>query len=177
MKALGIITGILMMGLGIYAMGVPFRTFLGIGWLLGILFLMNGIQMMIRAFSQKKKDVLQGIIGILIAVGGVLILFNSAQRFLTDMMIAYLIGFYVIISGVVQICIGAKNVKVEKGINILKIVCGVLSIVAGIFAVMHPFMTMFSVGFLVAFSIIFQGIDVILLAIAIGKKDSKKAGE
>lgn len=173
MKALGIITGILMIILGGYAIGVPFKTFLGIGWFLGVLFLINGIQMAIYAFSQKKKEILQGIIGILVTIGGVIILFNGVQRFLTDVMIAYLIGFYVIISGVMQICNGAKNVKADKGISILKIICGVFSIVAGIFAVGHPFMTMFSVGYLIAFSVIFQGIDIILLTVGMGKEKAE----
>ncbi len=173
MKALGIITGILMMLLGGYALTVPFKTFLGIGWVLGALFLINGIQMAVYAFSRKKKDILQGVIGILITIGGVIILFNGVQRFLTDVMIAYFVGFYVIICGVMQICNGAKNIKADKGINILKIICGVFSVIAGVFAALHPFMTMFSIGYLIAFSVIFQGVNMILLAVGMEKKKAE----
>lgn len=169
MKVIGIITGILMMILGGYAMTVPFRTFLGIGWFLGILFLVNGIEMVIHALG-KKKNIWQTIMGVLLSIGGVLILFNGVQRFLMDRMLAYLIGFYVIISGVTQIYDGVKNMKEAKGVNILKIICGVLSIIVGIFSVLHPILTMFSLGYLIAFALIFQGINMILLVIGMGKK-------
>lgn len=169
MKVIGIITGILMMILGGYAMTVPFRTFLGIGWFLGILFLVNGIEMVIHALG-KKKNIWQTIMGVLLSIGGVLILFNGVQRFLMDRMLAYLIGFYVIIAGVTQIYDGVKNMKEAKGVNILKIICGVLSIIVGIFSVLHPILTMFSLGYLIAFALIFQGINMILLVIGMGKK-------
>lgn len=55
MKALGIITGVLMSILGVFAFSVPVRTFLGIGWVLGILFLVHGIENVIAALGKKKR--------------------------------------------------------------------------------------------------------------------------
>lgn len=176
MKAIGIITGVLMMILGGYAMAVPFRTFLGIGWFLGALFFVNGIEMIIHAFG-KKKNIWQIIMGVLLSIGGVIILFNGVQRFLTDMMLVYMIGFYVILSGVMQIWTGVKHVKEEKGMNILKIICGIFSVIAGIFAVMHPILTMFSLGYLIAFALVFQGISMILLTAGMSKKKNDQAEE
>lgn len=176
MKVIGIITGILMMILGGYAMAVPFRTFLGIGWFLGALFLINGVEMIIQEF-RKKKNIWQIIIGILMAISGVIILFNGVQRFLTDMMLVYLIGFYVIMSGVMQIYTGVKNMKNEKSMNILKIICGIFSVIAGIFAVMHPILTMFSLGYLIAFALVFQGISMILLTAGMNKKKNDQVEE
>lgn len=176
MKVIGIITGILMMILGGYAMAVPFRTFLGIGWFLGALFLVNGIEMIVHALG-KKKNIWQMLMGVLLAIGGVIVLFNGVQRFLTDMMLVYLIGFYVIVTGVIQICNGVKNMKAEKGVNILKIICGIFTIIAGLFAILHPILTMFSLGYLIAFALIFQGISMILFAVGMGKKKADQLEE
>ena len=71
MKVFAIITGILTTILGFFAMTMPLRTFLGIGWILGALVLVNGITGAITAFS-KKSDVWQGVFNILIAIGGVM---------------------------------------------------------------------------------------------------------
>ena len=54
MKALTIITGVLTAIFGIIAFTMPLRVFLGLGWILGVLILINGIETIIRAFSGKK---------------------------------------------------------------------------------------------------------------------------
>ncbi len=170
MKALGIITGIAMMVLGFYAVGVPFQTFLGLGWLLGVLLIVNGVEMAVRALGQKKKDILQGLLSIVVVIGGITLLCNFVSRFMTDVAIAYLIGICVIVYGIEEIIVGTKTVKTEKTMGAIKLVCGILSLIAGVFAVMHPFMTMFSVGYIIAFSVVFQGVDIILLSFSTGKK-------
>ena len=51
------ITGILTVLLGIYAVVRPMRTFLSIGWILGILLTVNGIELVILALSKEKKEI------------------------------------------------------------------------------------------------------------------------
>ena len=120
MKTFAIITGILTAILGCFAIAMPLRTFLGIGWILGALVLVNGITGAITAFS-KKKDVWQGIFSILIAIGGGVILFNTFSRVMTDMFLAYIAGF-VIIAVMVAIVVGIisktnKNIKAEYALS------------------------------------------------------------
>lgn len=160
--------------LGVYAMCVPVRTFLGIGWLLGALVLVNGIELLIMGFSGKKKSIGQIILGALEAIGGIILLFSGIQRVLTDVMVAYLIGFFIIIYGVYQIVSACKKYKDAKGSSILNIICGVLSVIVGTLSVGHPIMTMVSVGYLIAIALIFRGIDMIVLAVTFGKKKSAK---
>lgn len=174
MKIVGVITGVLTSILGVYAMCVPFRTFLGIGWLIGILLLVNGVEIVIAALAGKKKNIGQCILGVIGAVIGLIILFSGIQRILTDVMAAYLIGFCIIVYGIYQLVSGGKNLKNEKGASIWRIVCGVLSVLIGAAAVGHPFLTMVSVGYMIAFSLIVQGIDMIILSLAIGKKNQEK---
>ena len=51
--------------------------------------------------------------------------------------------------------------KDSKGKAILAIVCGVLSVIVSIIAFIHPVLTMFSVGYMIAFAVLMQGINMI----------------
>lgn len=173
MNVLTIITGVLLAILGVYAACIPFRVFLGLGWLLGALFLINGIEMSAVGFA-KKKSAWEGILGILIAICGLIILCNGVQRFLTDLMLVFLVGGVVVANGIILIYTSVKEtMKTSKGMGVLGILCGAAEIILGFFAFGHPILTMISVGYIVAFSVVLQGIDLVLLGFAIGK--AKKA--
>ena len=55
-KIITMITGILTVLLGFYAVVRPMRTFLAIGWILGMLLFVNGIELVILSLSKEKKD-------------------------------------------------------------------------------------------------------------------------
>lgn len=171
MTVLGIITGVLICILGFYALATPFITFLGIGWLLGFLLLANGIEAIILGFRQEKKDVWKIILGALLVILGLVLAFNGLQRFLTDVFVAYMIGASIIISGINQIIAACKLLKLSKGTAILSLICGVLSIIIGLMALGHPFLTMISVGYIIGFCIVFQGINLVLMSLS-KKKES-----
>lgn len=170
MKVLAVVTGVLTGLIGLYAMFVPFQTFLGIGWVLGILLLVNGIETVIEAFKGEKKDIWKCILGILEIVVGIIFAVSGISRFLTDVFVAYMIGAFVVIYGGVAVWTGAKVWKESKGSGILKIVAGILAVVAGIIALAHPALTMISVGYIIAFSLLIQGINMVILALSIKKK-------
>ena len=165
MKALGIISGILMCILGGCAMGMPFRTFLGIGWLVGALFLVYGVQTAVEAMKKEKKDVWSCVLGAATAILGIWITFSGVQRALTDMMIAYLVGFNLLLYGVLRCVAAYKLFKAgEKSQGVIVVLCGILSLIVGIFAVGHPVMTMISVGYIIAVNLMVQGITMIVTA-------------
>lgn len=168
MKVLAIITGILTIILGFLAIGMPLRVFLGMGWILGALIMVNGIELVIGAFC-KKKDIWQCILGVIVAIGGGIILFNTASRIMTDTILANLAGFVIIAYGINMIVTAIAKMKESKTAGILGIICGILSILAGGFALMHPVLTMVSLGYLIGFSVIMQGINIIVAACAIDK--------
>lgn len=174
MKIFAIITGILTAILGFAAFGMPLRVFLGLGWLLGALILINGVEVIIGAFS-GKKDIWQCILGIIIAVGGGIILFNTVSRVITDAILAYLAGVVIIAYGISAIVSGCKAWGKAKTMSILGIAAGVLSIIAGCFSVMHPVITMISLGYVIAFNVIMQGVNMVIMAFAVDK--IKKAAE
>ena len=162
-KTFMIITGILTIILGVVATCIPFRTFLSLGWIFGALLLVNGFELVFSGFS-GKKNIFRIILGFLLLLCGGTILFNGAQRFLTDLMMAYFIGGAAIVYGVSIIISGICCMKDSKGLGIISILCGVLAIIAGVAAVMHPIITMISVGYIIAFAIIMQGINMIVLS-------------
>lgn len=173
MKVLAIITGVLTAILGFYGLAVPFRVFLGLGWLVGALFMINGIETIVGGFSKKpKKDVWLGILGIIETIVGLMLLVNVGARFLSDMMIATFAGIAVIVYGCVLLSRGISTVKESKGLGILSIVCAVLAILAGIFSLSHPILTMISVGYMICASVIMQGINMVVLACSF-KKENK----
>ena len=169
MKAVGIILGVLTAIFGIYAMTVPFKTFLGIGWILGILFFMNGVENVISALSQEKKDGWKCVLGILTGLAGLYLLFSGVARYLTDVMVIYIVGACVLLYGVFSIVSGVKTYKEAKGHSIIKIVCGILSIIVGLISIAHPAAAMVYIGYLIAAALIIQGINTVILTVSISK--------
>ncbi len=122
-------------------MGMPFRMFLSLGWLLGAVLIVNGIEAIINAFTKGKKDILGCILGVIYVIAGILILFSGIQRILTDILLAYMIGFSLIFSGIIQ-GIGVFKAKRKGGVAV----------------------AMISVGYLIGASIMMQGINTTILA-------------
>ena len=86
-------------------------------------------------------------------------------------MAAYLVGTVVLIYGIFQIIAGVKVCKSSKGKGILGIVCGVLSILISMIAIAHPLLTMISTGYMIAFSVLMQGINMVVLGLNFGKTE------
>ena len=166
LKYLTLITGVLTLLLGVYTLVRPMRTFLAIGWILGILLFVNGIELVILSLSKEKKEIGACILGVLEGLAGIILLFSGIQRFITDVMAAYMVG------AIFQIAGGAKVYKTSKGKGILSIVCGVLSVIVSIISFTHPILTMISAGYMIAFSVLMQGINMIVLGINFGKTEN-----
>ena len=121
---------------------------------------------------QKKKEVWQGVLGGLVSVFGLIMLCNVWLRFLNDMMMAYFAGLSVLACGICVLVAGINTWKISKGMAVLNIVCGALAILGGIFAFLHPVMTMISVGYIICFNVIVQGIGMITWGIAYKKNET-----
>lgn len=168
-KIVAMITGVLTVLLGIYTIVRPLRTFLSVGWILGVLLLVNGIELVVISMSKEKKKIGAIVLGVLEAIGGLILLFSGVQRILTDITAAYLVGLCILVYGIYQIINGTKIYKESKGKGVLGIICGILSVLISLMSFTHPILTMFSVGYMIAFSILMQGINMIVLAVSIGK--------
>ena len=79
LKYLTLITGVLTLLLGVYTLVRPMRTFLAIGWILGILLFVNGIELVILSLSKEKKEIGACILGVLEGLAGIILLFSGIQ--------------------------------------------------------------------------------------------------
>ncbi len=169
MKIVGTIIGVITAIIGLFAFAMPFRAFLAIGWMVGAMLVVNGIEMVILGFSKEKKDGWKIALGVLYAIGGMIILFSGIQRLLTDVMIVYMIGFCLVFNGISQVIGGIGSKKKGTKTNVLFIICGVLSAIVGLLAVTHPFLSMISVGYVIGMSLVMQGINMVILVWTLGK--------
>src|SRR5699024_3513932 len=112
--------------------------------------------------SQPKKDTGKIALGALLVLAGIFLLFSGILRFLTDMMMVYLIGGALILYGIFQIVAGWKKKEISTGAGVISIICGVISVIGGFLAFGHPFLTMISVGYIIAFNLIMQGVNMIV---------------
>ena len=172
LKIVVIITGVLTVLLGFYTLVRPLMTFLSIGWIFGIFLLINGIELVILSLSKEKKNITACILGVLEALAGIILLSSGIQRFITDVMAAYMVGAVILIYGIFQIVGGIKTYSTSKGKGILSIICGILSVIVSIVSFTHPVLTMISAGYMIAFSVLMQGINMIVLGINFGKAES-----
>jgi uncharacterized membrane protein HdeD (DUF308 family) len=85
------------------------------------------------------------------------------------MFLAYLAGFVIIVYGVNMFLSAIKNIKESTAMGVIGIICGALSIIAGVFSIMHPVLTMISLGYIIGFSVIMQGVNMIVLACSVKK--------
>ena len=110
MKIAGIVLGVITALLGVYAFCVPLGVFLGISWVIAVLIIVNGVESIADGVaSQPKKDTGKIVLGALIVLAGIFLLFSGILRFLTDMMMVYLIGGALILYGIYQIVPGWKK--------------------------------------------------------------------
>lgn len=164
MKTVGIVLGVITALVGVYALCVPLSVFLGITWVIAILIIVNGVESIADGATGANKNVGKIVLGSLVTLGGVLLLFNGLLRFMTDLLMVYLIGGALIIYGIFQIVSGWKARKIFKNRAVVSIICGAISVIGGILAFGHPMLTMISVGYIIAFNLVMQGVNMIIIA-------------
>lgn len=183
MKALSIILGVLMVIGGVFCVVDSAMTFAVLGWIIGFAAFIGGIGL-ICAYSRTHKygtasgwTLFGGIVSTAI---GLFILFSGRALFFTDTVLAYMISFWTVIFGIGNIVVAFKMKQLRKDLPLEKrghiwlwaLIIGILTTILGVYACIHPLVTIVTVGWLVGLSIIFTGIDTICLGIMMpGKRD------
>ncbi len=162
MKVVNILLGILTVILGGYCMFRPGIAFISAAWMLGVLLILAGINTLVLYFQNRQGGALSIVKSIILILVGLLLLFNNFTTLFTDTVILYMIGFGFIIGGTVQIVRSVSAKKEEDGSWGWILLEGILLVIGGIFAVAHPLITAVSVGFFMAFSILFSGISMLV---------------
>lgn len=174
MKAFGIIVGALTALWGAFALTVPVGTFLGVGWILGLLLLLTGVLLVIIGIKVEPKSFKKVLVGIIVAVLGGIIFFGAASRFFSNVMMIYTISACLILFGIITIYIGCKSFDKNKARGIAAAACGIIAAILGGILLIKPTIAMAFVGYIIAISLIAYGIIIIVLSLKLGKKDKEE---
>jgi len=166
--------GVVLVLLGIGAIGSPLATGMAIEWIVGVLLAAGGAAQMLYSFRAKSWGA-----GIVCAIGGVVslaagLLVLAHPLFGLAFMTLLLAGYF-IVEGLASIVM-AFNVRPARGWGVT-LFSGVLSFVLGGFIWSHwPLSGAWAVGVLVGINIMFMGFSMIALgALARSVPDSEPA--
>jgi uncharacterized membrane protein HdeD (DUF308 family) len=155
------VAGILSVIVGFVALVFPEPTLLAIGILFGAFFLIWGVMLLISGIADSDastlRRVLEVILGLFAAVAGVILLFRPDESVLTA---AFTLGFYFILSGILQFVSGVA----AQEHRVSNIIWGIIGIIAGVIILASPRIGIITLVLVVGFSLIFQG----FVQIAIG---------
>lgn len=168
MKAANIVLGILTVILGVYCLFRPGIAFVSAAWMLGVLLLLAGANIIVLQVRAEKKNVLGILKAVILIILGILLLFNNFSALFADTIILYMIGIGFVVSGIIQIIRAFNAKKNEVSSWGWLLVAGILLVLGGIFAVAHPIFTAISVGYWMAFSILCDGIGMIMQGMSDG---------
>ncbi|MFV0379919.1 MAG: HdeD family acid-resistance protein [Anaerorhabdus sp.] len=169
MKILMFILGVITLVGGFYAMMAPGATFLSLGYIASILLISNGLSSVIYYFRNKKSDEVSFwllVEGILTMGIGFMILGNATLYILSDIFIAYAFTTWLIITGVVQI---GRVVTLKKANEkwFLNGIVALLTLIMGIYSFFNVGFTAITVGMMMGFWLLVQGINMIVIAFSI----------
>ena len=179
MKAMTIFMGVLLTIGGFFCMLTPLSTFRTIGWVIGVVLLIAGINMVADYFGHRKGggvtswDLLGGILTIILSL---FILYRHGYAGnLLDELIVILFGVWMLLSGMFRIAGGVKLKQLGESSWIWIIIGGVVSVLLGVYGLVNPYVFKFALGWMLGFFIIMQGINMLTLAFAMGNNKGDNA--
>ncbi len=222
MRGFGIIAGIMMSILGGYAFFMEMDLFVRLGWMLGIVFILNSLVLLFPMIQEKrlekirakreaekpqppitrkkkkkheeepeKRDYINNILGGISLVVGLLIFIAGIAKTLTGLALVYVVGSCVMFYGWIPLAkLTQKPEKEEtqkpvrkkkkatsnaekKGKNKTLIVCSVISLLLGALAICNNFIGGLNADRIVAYALVMQGINGVILTMNTYKKKAK----
>lgn len=162
MKVVNIVLGILTVILGVFCLFRPGIAFVSAAWMLGALLLLAGVNIIVFQLQAEKKSALGILKAVILIIVGVLLLVNNFSALFADTIILYMIGIGFVVSGITQII---RSLSIKKNGDSTwgwMMAAGILLVLGGLFAVAHPILTAISVGYFMAFSILCDGISMLV---------------
>lgn len=164
MKVFTIVLGVLIAICGLSCMFTPLITFLEAGYFLVILLFVYGTVGIIRSVSNKTYG-LDFVFDILSIILGIVILVVPGLKLMTDGMLIYLMAFWFMLQGVINIFQSFRQKKMAKGLGwVWTLTLGILGLLVGIYSVVHPMLLALTFGILVGVYFIESGISMIVMA-------------
>jgi uncharacterized membrane protein HdeD (DUF308 family) len=129
-----LVTGILWIFLGLYVLQAHVDSAVLVGYLAAFWLLFAGIAEFVQLATFAGWRWLHGIIGVLFVLGGIACLTSPFQTF---MVLAALIGFFLVLKGTVDFVIGLI-LRHEVELWWMQLIGGILQIILGIWAMGYP---------------------------------------
>ena len=175
-KVLSVILGVLMIVGGLYCLFNPALTYLGIGYVIGVVMLLDAIAR-IHAWWQYRKSgdadgwMLAG--GILSCIFGLVLIVDAAAQLSVDVFIAYMVGIWILIRACITIIRAFRARKFHKTFETnfigknwwIRAIIGALMCVFAILSLMNPSMIMAAIGTFIGLGIIVAGCETITIAL------------
>ncbi len=166
MVILSIIIGVFLMIGGFSCMMSPAQPFFETGYFIAILMLVYGVAGIVRVIGRRASAV-ELVMHIPAVIIGLISIFKPGTTLIIDAMMIYCVAVWFIIQGAVSIYVSLVARGVKKG-WILGLILGILGVILGIYSLFHPMVPALTIGFLIGFYFIEAGLDMIVLATAVG---------
>ncbi|MCI8666664.1 MAG: hypothetical protein HFG82_08350 [Dorea sp.] len=164
MKVFSIVFGVLIAICGLSCIFTPLITFLEAGYFLVILLFVYGTVGIIRSVSSRTYG-MDFVFNILSIILGVVILAVPKLKLMTDGVLLYLMAFWFMLQGIINIFQSMRQKKAVKGIGwVWTLTLGILGLLVGIYSVIHPRLLVLTFGILVGVYFIESGISMIVMA-------------
>lgn len=178
MKVLYIAAGVLMIVSGLASVFNPGFTVVNMTWFFGGVLIAVGISG-IAAYLSKKKVTYTSIwlfvkplITVLVGVYAIL---NPG---LSDVVLGYLFGIWLLVTGLLQIAAGYQVHKNGLGSGAVTMIVGVIQVLMGLFAALNPITSIMAIGMMIGITFVVYGITLVTTGLGMNKdKDGEKARE
>ena len=174
-RVFSVILGVLMIVGGLFCSFTPGLTYLTLGWLVGFSMIFDAIGRFVGWWRARKVGEADGwmLVGaILSAVFGFFVVNNAALQLGVNVFIAYYAAIWLLIRGIIVICIAWKIRRLHKEWDTkmlgthwyLPLIIGILTTLFGILSLMNPVIIAAGIGVFIGLGIISSGANMITQA-------------
>ncbi len=174
MKVIGFILGCLLVVGGVYCIASPVVTFSILGWLFGLVMVVDGITGIFAYVGSRSMGMPSTwtlVAGIISLVLGSIVLGSIALQFALDQFFAYVVAFWLIFAGCSRSADAFRMRKLHNnGSDIgknwgLTLATGILILIFGILCLVEPLIAAISIGIVMGLGVVSAGISWITLAL------------
>ncbi len=176
LKVLAIILGVLMIAGGIYCLALPEVTFLLLGYIVGIVMILDGVERLILWFK-RDRGTDQGpwslISGIFSLIMGIILIGNDLLQLFMDSFIVYMTIGWLIVLGFARIAhafqtrrlhAAAKSVNSQTVVGKdwwVALILGILLVISGVVGFFVPAVVGTALGIMIGVALIVAGVNMI----------------
>lgn len=175
MRAVSIVMGVLFVGAGIYCLVNMKAAFISLAIILGIVMMAYGIGQVITWISSRKEKGLSGWVlgeGVLTLLIGALVCFYPFQ---TDFVIAIWFAAWLTVSGIMRVVAAIQTKKNFPGAPWgFLLFMGVITVIVGIYAMVHPLIAGMAIAILLGLMFILQGINCFVSGVSLPGMNKNK---